>query len=169
MFRTIWRWLKKLWHKRLGTPSDAAKIPLSQKFAVIAQLCLDLVTLSGNWYAVLELAEKEKNLCPRWLLKNVYEQTLPDTFLLYREIQQFLSPGMTLICLYLSLANKLKRRQGRQKAGKPGDDRESPNVIVLHDKLHRLIQLLRETQPNVAIKKEREEKGYDFFEKIIWP
>lgn len=37
--------------------------------------------LSGNWLAALELAEKRKNLGLRWLLQNVYEQTLPVAFL----------------------------------------------------------------------------------------
>ncbi len=37
--------------------------------------------LSGNCLAALELAEKRKNFGLRWLLENVYEQTLPATFL----------------------------------------------------------------------------------------
>lgn len=72
-----------------------------------------------------------------------------------------------MIYWYLSPGNKPTRSQERQKVGKPKAQKEFPNVIVLHNKLYGIIQLLQQPEPHVEIKQEGEKKGMIFLKYLF--
>ncbi|MEH1850340.1 MAG: CHAT domain-containing tetratricopeptide repeat protein [Nostoc sp.] len=79
--------------------SDKSKKQLALKFAWLQQLTVDLAVQSGDLLQAIELAEKGKNTCLRWLLDRWSDESSP---LSYSEMQQLLNPSTAIVYWHLS-------------------------------------------------------------------